>query len=144
MSRWRLFYHLVWTTRDRQPFITPEWEARVHARLREAAERHGIMVHAVGGTDDHVHLAVSIPPTLPVATAIQRIKGASSRMINEEFGDGFGWQAEYSVDSFAERHLPRVVSYIVDQRRHHAEGTLWPAIEELPGPQILNASGGHR
>jgi len=65
-------------------------------------------------------------------------------MINEEFGDGFGWQAEYSVDSFAERHLPRVVSYIVDQRRHHAEGTLWPAIEELPGPQILNASGGHR
>jgi putative transposase len=79
--------------------------------------------------DDHIHMAVSIPPSMAVATAVQRLKGASSRELNEEFGGAFGWQGEYSVDSFSERHLDRVIAYVENQRRHHAEGKLWPSIE---------------
>ena len=130
MPRWRLFYHLVWGTRGRRPLITRERAPMVHRQLRLAAHRHGMLVHAVGGVADHVHLAVSIPPTLPVATAVQRIKGASSRAIAGECGDEFGWQPDYSVDSFSERHLTRVIAYIEAQPSHHAEGTLWHAIEE--------------
>ncbi len=112
--------------------ISREWEPLVHARLREVAERHQIVVHAVGGVDDHVHLAVTIPPIIPVATAIQRIKGASSRSIREEFGEDFRWQSEYFVSSFSERHLILVVDYISNQRVHHADGSLWPTIELDP------------
>lgn len=134
MPRWRLFYHLVWATRGRQPLITRERAPLVHRELRLAAQRHGMIVHAVGGVADHVHLAVSIPPTLPVATAVQRIKGASSRAIAGEFGGAFGWQPDYSVDSFSERYLARVIAYIENQPRHHDEGALWPVIEDLPEP----------
>ena len=133
MSRWRLFYHVVWATKGREPVITPDREPAVQQRLRAAAERQEIIVHAIGGTDDHVHLAVSIPPTTTIATALQRIKGASSRDLNEEFGGGFSWQADYSIDSFSERHLDRVIGYITDQRRHHAEGSLWERIELSTG-----------
>lgn len=129
MSRLRLFYHVVWATRGREPLITPAIEARVHQHLRQVAQRHDVIVHAIGGVADHVHLAISIPGTMPVALAIQRIKGGSSRAINEELGLGFGWQPDYNADTFSERHLQTVVAYIERQHRHHAEASLWTAIE---------------
>lgn len=132
MSRWRLFYHLVWATRDREPLITPEIEPHVYRHLRQTAQHYDIVVHAVGGTADHVHLAVSIPPSLAVATAAARLKGASTRAIKEERGIDFGWQGEYGVTSFAERHLGTVVDYIDSQRQRHAEGSLWPEAELPP------------
>ncbi len=129
MSRWRLFYHVVWATRDRQPLITVDRESRVQQCLRATAERLDIIVHAVGGTDDHVHLAVSIPPRIAISDAMHRIKGASSRAINETFAGGFQWQADYNIDSFSERHLSRVVGYIINQWRHHADGVRWERVE---------------
>ena len=129
MSRWRLFYHVVWATNGREALITPDRESVVHDELRAAAERQEIIVHAIGSTDDHVHMAVSIPPTTAVTTAIGRIKGASSHALNLQFNGNFGWQKEYSVDSFSERHLDRVVSYVTNQRDHHAAGSLWTRIE---------------
>ena len=125
----RLYYHLVWATADREPIIDQAREEIIHRYIRETATRHDIIVHAIGGTDDHVHLAVSIPPTLAVATAVQRVKGGSSRAINEEFIHAFRWQAEYGVDTFSKRHLPGVVAYITDQRQHQADGSLWASIE---------------
>ncbi|MGA7671091.1 MAG: IS200/IS605 family transposase [Nitrolancea sp.] len=125
----RLFYHLVWSTAGREPIIDQAREQIIHDHMRAVANRHGIIVHAIGGTDDHVHLAVSIPPTLAVATAVQRIKGGSSRAINEEFMREFRWQAEYGVDTFSKRHLGGVVGYISHQRQHHADGSLWASIE---------------
>ena len=125
----RLFYHLIWSTAGREPVIDQSREQTVHHHLREVANRHGIIVHAIGGTDDHVHLAVSIPPTIAVATAIQRIKGGSSRAINEELKLEFHWQAEYGVDTFSKRRFGDVVSYITHQRQHHADGSLWVSIE---------------
>ncbi len=134
MPYWRLFYHLVWATRDRLPLIVAELRPELDQLLIAAARKNGILVHAVGGIEDHVHMVVSIPPALSVANAIGRLKGSSSRALNHHPGDGFGWQTEYGVVSFAERHLPNVVAYVTDQPRHHANGTLWPALEHLGGP----------
>ena len=106
----------------------------MHRQLRQIAQHHGINVHAVGGVADHVHMAVSIPPAISVAVAVKRIKGASSHLINKSVDDPFAWQGDYSVDTFSERHLPKVVAYINNQHRHHAENTLWPSIEEIPEP----------
>ncbi len=125
----RLFYHLVWSTADREPIIDYAREELIHCHLREAAKRHNIIVHAIGGIEDHIHLAVSIPSALAVATAVQRIKGGSSRAINETLGQEFRWQAEYGVDTFSKRHLKDVVAYISNQRKHHADGSLWLSIE---------------
>ena len=131
VSRCRLFYHLVWSTRGRQPIINPTIEANVHQHVRSAALRHGVEVHAIGGMDDHVHLAVSIPPSLSVADAVRRIKGASSRAMRLDYGPEFGWQQEYSADSVSRRNLPAVVSYIVHQRQRHHDHTTIDAAEPI-------------
>ena len=83
----RLYYHLVWSTVNREPIIDHAREELIHCHLRGAAKRHNVIVHAIGGIEDHIHMAVSIPPTLAVATAVQRIKGGSSRAINEDRWD---------------------------------------------------------
>ena len=129
MPRWRLFYHLVWSTDDRRPIITPPIEAAVHRELRAVASRYGIIVHAIGGVEDHIHLVVSIPPKLSVADAVQRLKRASSHALRAEFGDTFRWQTEYSVDSFSERHLPTVIAYVENQRQRHLNRTLIASTE---------------
>ena len=129
MPRWRLFYHLVWSTDGRRPLITPPIEAAAHRELRTIADRCGILVHAIGGIEDHIHLVVSIPPKLSVADAMQRLKGSSSHALRAEFGSTIRWQNEYSVDSFSERHLPTVIAYVQNQRQHHQDKTLIGSIE---------------
>ncbi len=137
MPYWRLFYHLIWAliwaTRDRQPLIVPELRPELDQLLIAAARKNGIFVHAVGGIEHHVHMAVSIPPALSVANAVGRLKGNSARALNRQPGDGFGWQTEHVAVAFAERHLPHVVAYVTDQPHHHANNTLWPMLEYLGG-----------
>ena len=114
--------------------ITPILEPLVHRQLRQIAQHHGLSVHAVGGIEDHVHMAASVPPAISVAAAVKRIKGASSHAISKSVEDPFAWQGDYNVDTFSERHLSKVVAYINNQHRHHANNTLWPSIEEIPEP----------
>jgi len=139
---WRLFYHIVWATRNRESLITSGLEAVVWAAVRQAAERHGGRVHAVGGVADHVHLLVSIPPSIPVATAVGRIKGASARWVNQQHpGDPvFGWQAEYGVVSVSEENVTAIARYVEEQAAHHADQRLWPALE-LDGPPSPQRGG---
>ncbi|MDI3342072.1 MAG: transposase [Sphaerobacter sp.] len=73
-----------------------------------------------------------MPPAIAVATAVGRIKGGSARAVNDLVSRGeFGWQAEYGVVSFAERHLPNVVAYVNDQPRRHATRDLWDLLERV-------------
>jgi putative transposase len=135
MPYWSLCYHLVWATGERAPLIGPDLEADVWRAIRATAARADVHVYAVGGIPDHVHVAVSIPPTLAVADAVRRLKGGSSHAVNQISGHGgFGWQAEYGAITFAKRHLPQVTAYIQNQQRHHAEQSLWPVLERIASP----------
>lgn len=131
MPYWRLFYHAVWTTRNREALIEPAREQDLHRYLWEKARTLGGLPHAVGGIEDHIHLALSIPPRLAVSIAIGQLKGASSHFVTHVVApdSGFAWQGEYGVLSFSERALPKVVAYVRRQRQHHAAGTLQPRLE---------------
>jgi hypothetical protein len=92
----------------------------------------GCIPHAINGMSDHAHVAISIPPKLSIATTIGQLKGASSHHVNETYTDGaFAWQAEYGILSFSERSLTRVVDYVKNQKKHHAENTLNMALENF-------------
>lgn len=131
MPYWRLFYHFVWGTAGREPLIVPDFEERLHQAIVAKAMKLGGIVHAVGGTADHVHLAVSVPPRLPLARFIGEVKGNSSHFVNHVIRPDyqFAWQNEYGVVSFSERQLARIVRYVQNQPLHHAEGTLISLLE---------------
>jgi REP element-mobilizing transposase RayT len=90
-------------------------------------------VHAIGGTQDHIHLAVSIPPKVSPAKFIGDVKGNSSHYVNHVIKPDFEfyWQDEYGVLSFGEKNLSAVVGYIHNQKQHHANGTLISAMERM-------------
>lgn len=133
MAYWRHFSHLVWTTKDRQPFITADIEAELYGYIIGKATNLQCITHAIGGVDDHIHLVVSIPPKIAVADVIRRIKGSSSHYVNHNFPGyphQFAWQRSYGSLSFGESQLPKAAQYALNQKRHHQAGTIIAALEE--------------
>lgn len=131
MSYWRLFYHIVWTTRNREPLIQEAFALDIHRVIARKATQLRAMVHAVGGVENHVHMVVSVPPSLALSEFIGQVKGSSSHFANHKLAlpTTSAWQAEYGVRSFDARQLPRIVAYVRDQRQHHAQGTMIPGLE---------------
>lgn len=126
MAFWRCFYHIIWATKYRQSSILPLCEKILFTAIIEKSTHLNCEVIAVNGTDNHVHVAVTIPPTLCPADWVKHVKGYSSRELNKTFSetmDRFQWQSGYGVLTFGARNQDIVVSYIQNQKQHHAEGT---------------------
>ena len=133
MPYWKCFYHIVWATRYREPTILPVYEPVILAEIARKSAEYGCELLAANCASDHVHVAVSIRPSIAVADYVGNIKGASSRAINTSFEreTRFHWQEGYSVLSFGERALPFVRKYIAEQKEHHANDTVNRHLERI-------------
>lgn len=133
MTYWRLHYHLIWSTMDRQPMLTPVVEKLFYGVLYRKAEELGLKIHAAGNVEDHVHVVVSIPPKVAVAECVRHLKGASAYAINHMHGsDGqFKWQAGYGALTVGERSLETVMAYAARQKEHHGNNTIVGIYERM-------------
>lgn len=127
----KLYYHFIWSTKNRLPLIDSALEPELHRAIAAKVKDMEGFTHALGGIADHVHLAVSIPPKIAPAKFIGDVKGNCSHYVNHVLKPDFEfyWQDEYGVLSFGEKNLPAIVRYIQDQKKHHADGTLITAME---------------
>src|SRR5207249_8338752 len=118
--------HLVWHTKLSQPLLTPQVEPFTHRYLRQRlSNTPGAYVHEIGGTENHVHLAVSVAPTILISELVGQLKGSSSHETNKQFGRKLlEWQNGYGVVSFGTKDLQWVVRYIRNQKEHHARGSV--------------------
>ncbi len=126
--------HMTWHALNNAPVLVEAIETQVHRYLRRyAIQTGGVFVHEVGGIEDHVHLAVTIPPTVLISDWIGKLKGASSHFINTEICNCkvLEWQTGYGVVSFGTKDMPWVVRYIKNQREHHARGTTEERLERI-------------
>lgn len=119
-----LYYHLVFSTKDRIAYLTPQIEQRVWSYLGGVAKKHGVFPQQIGGCDDHIHALVSVPASLSISQIVQCLKGDSSRWIHETFPElkEFAWQQGYGAFTVSKSLLPAVTQYILEQRLHHAHG----------------------
>ena len=111
--------HCVFSTKNRQRLIQPEFEERVWAFMGGIARTNGMRALAIGGVDDHVHVLLSLPGTVPVAKGVQLIKAGSSKMIRATFTRDFEWQEGYGAFSIGVSQVKATVAYIKNQRAHH-------------------------
>ncbi len=74
---------------------------------------------AVGGFVDHAHVLLLLQPTIPLATAVQKIKANSSRWIHQQTGKPFEWQEGYAAFSIGISQTDATVAYILRQKEHH-------------------------
>jgi putative transposase len=121
MTYWRLHYHIIWATQDRQPWLVQQRETVFYGVVYDKAKDLSLKIHAAGNVEDHIHLALSIPPQLSISECVKHIKGASSYAINHMAGsDGlFKWQQGYGALTIGERSLPDVIAYVSKQKEHH-------------------------
>jgi REP element-mobilizing transposase RayT len=135
MPYWQLYYHVVWTTRKRQPWLTPDVETIVYRIIRAKINKLEGVTFALNGTLDHTHAVVAIPPKIAVASFIGQIKGVASALFNKDHPREvpFAWQAEYGVFSFDKKRLPNYVAYVDRQKEHHAANRLIPILERFEG-----------
>lgn len=133
MTYWRLHYHVIWSTKDRQPILTSKIEKMFYGVIYGKAKEFDLKVHAAGNVDDHVHVVLSIPPKIAVADCVRHLKGASAYAINHMDGsDGqFRWQAGYGVLTVGERSLEKVMEYAARQKEHHKERTIIDVYERM-------------
>jgi REP element-mobilizing transposase RayT len=125
MSYVSSYFHCVFSTKDRRPFITPALRDRLWPFLGGIARQNKMKAIEVGGVADHIHILLSLPSTMAVAKALQLIKGGSSKWIHETFPDqrAFAWQEEYGAFSVSVSQLDKTISYIRDQEIHHRKLT---------------------
>jgi len=127
--------HLTWHTKESLPLLNQQVEPLVHRYLRQRImNTHGAFVHEIGGTETHVHLAVTIPPTLQISDFVGQLKGASTHEINEQLGSRrhvLQWQTGYGAVSFGTGDLEWVNEYIRNQRKHHTTGCTHHRLEQI-------------
>jgi putative transposase len=111
----------VFSTKDRRASITAQLRERLWPFLGGIARENGMKTLSIGGVDDHVHILLSLPATMPVAKAMQLIKGGSSKWVHETFPDQrlFAWQTKYGAFSVSVSQLDKIVKYIQNQPEHH-------------------------
>jgi putative transposase len=112
--------HCVFSTKERRSLIRGEMQARLWAFLGGIARKNGFQTLAAGGTDNHVHVLIALPATMPLAKAVQLLKGGSSKWMNE-ISRGFAWQEGYGAFSVGISQVPDTVAYINAQAAHHAK-----------------------
>jgi REP element-mobilizing transposase RayT len=130
---WRLYYHFVWATKERNPIITADCEIKLHQYMIGKADALKCIVHAINGTEDHVHIIASIPPTLSISDFVKNIKGSSAHHMNHALlssPKSFAWQAGYGVFSLGSKQLDQAITYVQNQKVHHAEGSIIKSLEQ--------------
>ena len=129
----QLFYHFIWSTRGREPSITPEREPVVYGYIRQRCGESRVLVHALDGMPDHVHLVCTLPTSLCIGDFLEMVKGASSHFANHLPGGErwLHWQPGYGGLTVSKRDLPRVVAYVQGQKEHHRSGRLILGLERI-------------
>jgi REP element-mobilizing transposase RayT len=119
-----LHYHLVFSTKERQSVIASAWRDRLHAYLGGVVKNIDGIPEAIGGTQDHVHLLVSLKPTHCLADVVRDLKAVSSRWMQEQIGErSASWQDGYGAFTVGAPDCGLVRDYIARQEEHHRKQT---------------------
>jgi len=115
-----LYYHLVFSTKERAPIMAAAWRAKLQGYMRGIVEGLGGKCEIVGGTDDHVHLLVRLGAMHRLADFMRELKKASSAWVREEMAQrGFAWQEGYAAFTVSASGSDKVRRYIENQEEHH-------------------------
>lgn len=122
----RLWTHLIFSTKNRFPFLTDKvLRTEMHAYLAEMLRTHGCETLIVGGVEDHAHSLFALSRTLPIASVVKEIKRTSSGWIKTTSRklSKFHWQGGYAAFSVSQSNLQDVIRYIENQEEHHKRVT---------------------
>lgn len=117
--------HLVFSTKNRTPWLTREVRESVFPYLATAIRDHATTARIVGGHNDHIHALISPESQVLIPDLVKEIKRTSSAWLKTKWEGcaDFAWQDGYGAFSVSQSNLPRVRKYIETQESHHQKIT---------------------
>ena len=127
-----LHYHIVFSTKGREPMIPPSWRPQIHAYVGGIVRNLDAVPQIIGGMGDHVHLLLGLRATHSLAEVVRSIKSVSSAWVHEEMRlHAFAWQEGYGAFTVSASQRAAVHEYIARQEEHHRHRTFKEEYLEL-------------
>lgn len=125
--------HIVFSTKNRANLIKKDISDEVYSYLASIGKDHGSYVYKIGGTDNHVHIACTLPKTMSISSLLEHFKTSSSKWIKTKEPDynDFAWQNGYATFSVGQSQIDTVIKYISNQYEHHHKKTFEEELIEL-------------
>ncbi|MGI8467205.1 MAG: IS200/IS605 family transposase [Pyrinomonadaceae bacterium] len=122
MSFVKIWVHLVFSTKNREPYFTKEIRLTLIEHIKSNAKEKDIYIKAIDGWSEHLHCLVSLGKEQNIAKIAMLIKGESAHWLNEQnfFKGRFYWQDDYFAVSVSESLVAAVENYIENQEKHHS------------------------
>ena len=121
MAHTNLQVHFVWSTKDRRPLSTEDFQEDLYAYIGGILRKRKHVLLAAGGIEDHIHLLVGMHQSQAVADCVRDVKSISSSWIHERFTKlkAFQWQVKYGAFTVSASSVDSVKAYIANQKEHH-------------------------
>lgn len=127
-----LIYHIVYSTKNREKWIPPDFLPNLHAYVGGILRGNGAIAYAVGGVSDHMHLLVGLKTTHVIPDLVRTVKTESSKWIKREISQSaFGWQDGYGIFTVSASGLEKTRSYVLNQEEHHRTMTFQEEYQAL-------------
>jgi len=116
-----LLYHIVFSTKDRRPLITPDYEVRLYDYIGGTIRELGGVSLALNGTEDHLHLLAKLRPDRALSDGLRKLKANASGWMHRVFPrlEDFTWQRGYGAFTVSRSHAQKVSHYLARQKQHH-------------------------
>ncbi|NGX58040.1 MAG: hypothetical protein K940chlam3_00941 [Chlamydiae bacterium] len=116
------FFHLIWSTKNRSPWINKQFQSNLFPYLGGIIRTHKGKLIEIGGMPDHIHMLIELSSLDKFSSVIRDIKASSSRWVHKKYPDliNFAWQEGYGSFSVSYSALEHVRSYIKNQEKHHS------------------------
>ena len=117
-----LLYRIVFSTKDRRPLITPEYEVRLYDYIGGTLRRAGGISLELNGTEDHIHLLAKLRPDRSLSDVLRDLKANATGWMHDVFPSlkDFSWQRGYGAFTVSQSNVEEVRQYIARQKEHHA------------------------
>lgn len=132
-SKSKIWIHLIFVTKHREPLITPAVEYFIHETLRQQLLSLNCPLEAINGMSEHIHLLFMLNPQKALSEVVKHVKGGSSYAINKSnrLPCKFTWATGYAAFSVSESGVSAVKKYIQRQKVHHKKRTFEVEYQEF-------------
>lgn len=121
----QLYIHVIFSVQGRQNIIHKKWKNELYKYICGIINNKKQKVYAIGGVEDHVHLLISLSPSISLSDLVKDIKANSSKWINDKnlLLGKFKWQEGFGAFSYSQSQINNVINYINSQEIHHQKKT---------------------
>lgn len=121
----KVYVHIIFSTKQRQPFITQSIQAQLYSYMAVVLNNYKSPAKIIGGMPDHVYTLCNLSKIYSVSKIVEMVKKRSSKWIKTKGHSfrQFSWQSGYAAFSVSQSQLNQVKAYITNQAKHHQKMT---------------------